>query len=90
MVIYYLVYILPTVPVRVSRGRVKPRGQMKGRGFIQMTTILNNSHIVKRSTQGEGVKIVQNFVHVGRGLYIPPYINNGHVLVVAMIFSLIY
>ena len=46
----------------------KLRGQVRGnrgRGVAQMTTTLNNSYLqVKVSTKGEGVKIVQNFVHV--------------------------
>ena len=31
-----------------------------------MTTILNNSYLLKVSTQGEGVKTTQNSVHVSR------------------------
>ena len=37
-----------------------------------MTTILNNSYLVKVSTKGEGVKLAQNSVHVVCTVYTPP------------------
>ena len=47
----------------------KPRGQTRGEGVAQMTTILNNSYLVKISTGGG--QNCQKFCP--RGLYMSPY-----------------